>query len=91
MTDPTATHESDIPPVMLWNDLDVVHQRLAREGRRKDIGWLTWVCKSYEVALRKRRRWRLKKKGEVGSKAVRLSKHFRERRNENEAEDEDKY
>lgn len=87
MTDPTATPESDIPPVMLWNDLDVVHQRLAREGRRKDIGWLTWVCKSYEVALRKRRRWRLKKKGEASTDA-RGIKSSRSRREET---DEDGY
>lgn len=91
MTDPTATPESDIPPVMLWNDLDVVHQRLAREGRRKDIGWLTWVCKSYEVALRKRRRWRLKKKGEVGT-ASRGLKSSRSRREETgKDQDEDEY
>lgn len=65
LTDPTALSESDIPPVLLWPDVDVLHQRLVREGRKKDIGWLTWVCKSYEVALRKRRRWRLKKRGEA--------------------------
>lgn len=64
MTDPTSAPESDIPPVMLWPDVDVLHQRLVREGRRKDIGWLTWLCKSYEVNIRKRRRWRLKRRGE---------------------------
>lgn len=66
MTDPTIAPESEIPPIMLWRDVDVLHQRLVREGRRKDIGWLTWVCKSYEVALRTRKRWRLKKRGEKG-------------------------
>lgn len=73
MTDPTATPESDIPPVLLWNDMNVVHQRLAREGRWKDIKWLTWVCKSYEVALRRRRKWRLKNKDQVGLKMVHAS------------------
>jgi hypothetical protein len=34
-----------------------------REGKKGEVGWLKWVCKSYEVALRKRRRWRLKGKG----------------------------
>ena len=86
MTDPTATPESDIPPVMLWNDLDVVHQRLAREGRRKDIGWLTWVCKSYEVALRKRRRWRLKKKGEVDHRSKDIKPSTTRSREEHEDE-----
>jgi hypothetical protein len=38
------------------------------------LGWLKWVCKSYEVALRKRRRWRLKGKGEEGRVMSRLRK-----------------
>jgi hypothetical protein len=44
-----------------------------REGKKQELGWLKWVCKSYEVALRKRRRWRLKGKGDgEGSKGARL-------------------
>jgi len=58
-----AGAESDIPPHLLWSDVDVLHQRLVREGKKGEVGWLKWVCKSYEVALRKRRRWRLKGKG----------------------------
>jgi len=65
MTDRTRLAESDIPPNILFGDVDVLHQRLVREGR-KELGWLKWVCKSYEVALRKRRRWRLKGRGEEG-------------------------
>lgn len=65
MTDRTSLAESDIPPNILFGDVDVLHQRLVREGR-KELGWLKWVCKSYEVALRKRRRWRLKGRGEEG-------------------------
>lgn len=65
MTDPGSTPESNIPPHLLWSDVDVLHQRLVREGKKTEVGWLKWVCKSYEVALRKRRRWRLKGKGEV--------------------------
>jgi len=63
MTDRTRIAESDIPPHMLFGDVDVLHHRLVREGR-KELGWLKWVCKSYEVALRKRRKWRLKGRGE---------------------------
>jgi hypothetical protein len=65
MTDRTRLAESDIPPNILFGDIDVLHQRLVREGR-KELGWLKWVCKSYEVALRKRRKWRLKGRGEEG-------------------------
>jgi hypothetical protein len=65
MTDRTRLAESDIPPNILFGDVDVLHQRLVREGR-KELGWLKWVCKSYEVALRKRRKWRLKGRGEEG-------------------------
>jgi hypothetical protein len=66
--------ESDIPPHILWGDIDVLHQRLVREGKKGELGWLKWVCKSYEVALRKRRRWRLKGKGEEGRVMSRLRK-----------------
>lgn len=73
MTERATTPESDIPPHILWNDVDVLHQRLVREGKKQELGWLKWVCKSYEVALRKRRRWRLKGKGDgEGSRGARL-------------------
>lgn len=74
MIDRTRMAESDIPPHILWGDIDVLHQRLVREGRKAELGWLKWVCKSYEVALRKRRRWRLKGKGEEGRMVGRLRK-----------------
>jgi hypothetical protein len=66
MTDWTRTAESNIPPNILFGDVDVLHQRLVREGKKEEVGWLKWICKSYEVALRKRRTWRLKGRGEVG-------------------------
>jgi hypothetical protein len=47
---------------------------LVREGRNREVGWLKWVCKSYEVALRKRRRWRLKGKGGQVKRAPRVER-----------------
>jgi hypothetical protein len=89
MTDRTRIAESDIPPHILWGDVDVLHQRLVREGKG-EVGWLKWVTKSYEVALRKRRNWRLKEGRERRSaRATGHVKRIEGDRREMEAGDED--
>jgi len=60
MADPTSNPEADVPPYLIWKDVDVLHQRLVREERLKEVGWVKWVCKSYEGSLKKRRRWRVR-------------------------------
>ncbi|KAJ4480997.1 hypothetical protein J3R30DRAFT_2387022 [Lentinula aciculospora] len=71
LTSPVDVPETgQIPPLMMWSDLEVLHHRVVaggvavgrstytregREKREKDLAYIKWVCKSYEWALRVRR------------------------------------
>ena len=55
MTSETEVPDDHVPPLMMFRDLRVLHNRLIDEGRTKDINYLTWLCKAYEWALRVRR------------------------------------
>ncbi|KAJ3755569.1 hypothetical protein EV360DRAFT_49525 [Lentinula raphanica] len=59
LTSPTDAVDatSQIPPVLMWRDLEVLHHRIiAFSGlREKELAYIKWVCKSYEWALRVRR------------------------------------
>lgn len=69
MTTPSTVAEPDIPPLLLFKDIDVVHQRLVREGDLRNVGKIKWTCMAYEKALEKRRSWRLHGAGERRVKA----------------------
>jgi hypothetical protein len=58
-SDPTMTREADIPPHLLFGDVEVLYQRLARDEDQKKVKFVTWLTTSYEKALEKRRKWRL--------------------------------
>ncbi|KAF8999820.1 hypothetical protein BDQ17DRAFT_1391436 [Cyathus striatus] len=53
-----------VPPLITFRDLDVLHQRLIMYNRKKDIAYLTWLCKEYEWKLRVRRDATMKAKPE---------------------------
>ena len=55
MTSTTEVPDDHVPPLMMFRDISVLHMRLLDEGRMKDITYMTWLCKSYESALRMRR------------------------------------
>ena len=55
MTSETEVPDDHVPPLMTFRDISALHHRLIDEGRTKDINYLTWLCKSYEWALRVRR------------------------------------
>lgn len=55
MTCETEVPDDHVPPLLMFRDIEVLHHRLTDEGRTKDIGYVTWLCKSYEWALRVRR------------------------------------
>lgn len=58
--------DSDVPPLLTWKDLEVLHHRLVAAGRReKDIAYIKYVCKSYEWALRVRRDETMRAKREM--------------------------
>ncbi len=62
-TTPVEIPDDTVPPLLTFGDVDVLHHRLVAMGRGKDIGYLKWVVKSYEGALRTRREKAMKKDG----------------------------
>ncbi|KAG9125878.1 hypothetical protein FRC07_005818 [Ceratobasidium sp. 392] len=54
---PEQITEPGVPPHLLFTDLALLHHRLvARHShRRADIAFVTWVCKSYELQMKRRR------------------------------------
>ena len=55
MTCETEVPDDHVPPLLMFRDVEMLHHRLMDEGRVKDIGYVTWLCKAYEGALRVRR------------------------------------
>ncbi|TFK29156.1 hypothetical protein FA15DRAFT_664477 [Coprinopsis marcescibilis] len=55
MTSATEVPDDFVPPMLLFKDVEVLHHRLVAKRRHKDVGYLKWVCKAYEWALRVRR------------------------------------
>ncbi|PPQ83219.1 PPR2 [Psilocybe cyanescens] len=55
MTPKIEVPDDAVPPLITFRDIDVLHHRLIIEERVKDIAYITWLCKSYEWALRIRR------------------------------------
>ena len=67
--------DDNVPPFLTFADIEVLHHRLIaseRKGAWEHIGYIKWMCKAYEWALRVRRhetlRARAVKDGEVESK-----------------------
>ena len=55
MTGVTEVPDDNVPPLMTFRELEILHHRLIDEARVKDIKYVTWLCKAYEYGLRKRR------------------------------------
>lgn len=55
MTGATEVGDDYVPPMLLFKDLETLHHQLVAYGRTKDIGYLKWLGKAYEWALRVRR------------------------------------
>jgi len=53
----TATEVPDdtIPPLIGFSELEILHQRLVAAGKTEALGYVKYVCKTYEGALRSRR------------------------------------
>ena len=50
--------DDHVPPFLTFADIEVLHHRLIAsesEGAKEKIGYIKWVCKAYEWALRGRR------------------------------------
>jgi hypothetical protein len=55
MTSPVGVPDDTVPPLLTFSDLEILHHRLVVAGMRDMIGYIKWVCKAYEGALRVRR------------------------------------
>jgi len=55
MTSSADMIDDNVPPLITFRDVEILHHRLVDEGMEKDIKYVTWLCKAYEWALRVRR------------------------------------
>lgn len=69
MFTPAMTPEADVPPLLLFDDIKPLHQRLVREARAKDIKKVKWIVAGYEQSLKTRRGWRMKGVGQMREKS----------------------
>ena len=51
----TSVPDDAVPPLLSFEEVEILHQRLVVANRREDIGFIKWMCKAYEGSLRKRR------------------------------------
>lgn len=65
--------DDNVPPFLTFADIEVLHHRLIAsesEGAREKIGYIKWVCKAYEGALRGRREETLKARAENAEQGI---------------------
>lgn len=69
MFTPAMTPEADVPPLLLFDDIKPLHQRLVREGRARDLKKVKWIAAGYEKSLKTRKGWRMKGVGQKREKS----------------------
>ena len=47
--------DDTVPPLLTFADVEILHHRLVVAARKDAIGYLKYICKAYEGALRLRR------------------------------------
>ncbi|KAH9837780.1 uncharacterized protein C8Q71DRAFT_808287 [Rhodofomes roseus] len=55
LTSSVDVPDDTVPPLLTFTDLEILHARLVRNGNQDGIGYVKWLCKSYEGYLRRRR------------------------------------
>jgi len=55
LTSSTEVPDDHVPPLLMFDDVELLHHRLVAAEAREDIGYLKYLCKAYEWALRARR------------------------------------
>jgi hypothetical protein len=60
LTTALDVQDDDVPPLLTFADVEVLHHRLVAVGDRRGLAYIKWVCKTYEGALRRRREAALK-------------------------------
>ena len=60
LTTALDVQDDHVPPLVTFDDLEVLHHRLVAAGDLRGLAYVKWVCKAYEGALRRRREATLK-------------------------------
>lgn len=55
MTTSVELPDDTVPPLIMFKDVEILHHKLVAHERGRHIGYLTYLCKAYEGALRARR------------------------------------
>lgn len=55
MISTTEVPDDTVPPLLTFSDVEILHHRLVAANRRDAIGYLKYISKAYEGALRIRR------------------------------------
>lgn len=55
MTSTVELPDDTVPPLLTFPDLEILHHRLVAADKIDAVGYLKWLCKAYEGALRNRR------------------------------------
>ncbi|KAJ6554578.1 hypothetical protein B0H19DRAFT_995031 [Mycena capillaripes] len=67
LTAPNEVPDDTVPPLLLFNDLEILHHRLVAASMRQGIGYVKYISKAYEWALRGRRDAAMKARPERSS------------------------
>ena len=73
LTSSTQVPDDNVLPFLTSADIEMLHHRLITsesEGAREKIGYIKWVCKAYERALRGRREETLKARAEKAGQGI---------------------
>ncbi|KAF7326654.1 hypothetical protein MVEN_02602500 [Mycena venus] len=55
LTAPNEVPDDGVPPLLMFNDLELLHHRLVAASMKSGIGYIKYLSKAYEWALRGRR------------------------------------
>ena len=55
MMSPTEVPDDTVPPSLSFPELEVLHHRLVAAGDRESIGYIKYVCMTYQGVLRRRK------------------------------------
>jgi hypothetical protein len=62
------TLEDDVPPHVLFHDMEILHHRFVRDGNLRAVGKIKWITLGYQLALEKRKGLRLAEKNSSRSR-----------------------
>lgn len=67
MISPTEVPDDTVPPLLTFPELEVLHHKLVAMGDRKSVGYIKYVCMSYQGALKRRKDTTLRSKPVTGA------------------------